>query len=648
MKKLHWLVIKSYLGPFTATFFVAVFLLLMQFLWKYVDELVGKGLPFHVIAELMLYASATMVPMALPLAILISSIMTFGNLGERYELVALKSSGISLQRIMFPLVIVSVIISIAAFLFSNNILPVANLKFAALLHDIRQKRPALDIKEGIFYNGLENFSIKVAKKDKKTNMLYNIMIYDHRARKGNVNITIADSAVMKVTPAQDLLILTLYHGFSYEEVEEESKTPGDRAYPHNREKFDEETITVGLEGYGFERTDESLFKDGYRMLTIVQLGKIIDSLKLSLDQRKTSFSRTLLETNYFRKELKKPDSLKTSAEDKSRIFLQINIDSLFNTFPQAEKLRIIAMAANYARSAKTYISTTGEEYDSRNKWIYRHEIAWHKKLSLSVACLVLFFIGAPLGAIIRKGGIGMPIVVSVFLFIIYYIIDITGEKIVKEGVLPAYEGMWLSTVVFFPFGIFLTYKATNDSAIMNIDTYFLLFRKIYTFRKFTGKETILTAGKISDVQIERTELLKTLINLKILCSAYREKILNQQRLFILSKRQEAHEGIEHISELYNSTYIMILRKYNEINYIRQKIEELPEFRYKIYKKTIRRTMFNIFAFTVFIIPAGLFIMLYFYIKKIILTRKLLLIEDISQQIINILENPAYFELRKAV
>ncbi|MBU1627211.1 LptF/LptG family permease, partial [bacterium] len=270
MKKLHILVIRSYLGPFVFTFFIAIFVLLMQFLWKYIDDLVGKGLDLDVLSELLFYASATFVPMALPLAILLSSLMTFGNLGEYYELVALKSSGISLQRTMFPLVILSILISLSAFFFANNVMPVANLKFQSLLYDVRHQRPELNIQPGIFYKGIDNFVIKVARKDHKTNMMYNVMIYDHTENNGNENLTIADSATMDVTPDEHYLILTMYDGRKYEELPEdkrgERKSFEELIRPHRHSSFEKETIMLDLSGFGLKRSDEDLFSENEEML----------------------------------------------------------------------------------------------------------------------------------------------------------------------------------------------------------------------------------------------------------------------------------------------------------------------------------------------------------------------------------------------
>lgn len=458
------------------TFFVAVFLLLMQFLWKYIDDLVGKGLEWNVILELMFYASSTFIPMALPLAILLSSIMTFGNLGEHYELVALKSAGISLPRIMQPLIILSIIISIMAFLFSNYVMPVANLKMRSLLYDVRHIRPEINIKEGIFYNGIDGFSIRVSKKNTKTKMLYDIKIYDQSKRQGNLNVTLADSGFMKISEDEKYLMMTLYNGLRYDETIEEGVRNDQKKYPYRRDKFSEQTILFELEGAGFQRTDEDLFKDHYEMLNVQQLSTTIDSLKQAIVKRQNDFGVTMFKSNYFKRE---DPRIKNDTVKEFRSF-----DSLFLSLNKVDKAKIYSLASDFIRGSKAYASTIKEDVKSRLEWVSRHDIEWHRKFTLSFACLVLFFIGAPLGAIIRKGGIGMPVVVSIIFFILYYLLSIMGEKFSREGVIAVYYGMWLSSAVLFPLGVFLTYKAATDSTIMNTDTYVIYYKKfVKLFKK---------------------------------------------------------------------------------------------------------------------------------------------------------------------
>lgn len=493
MKRLHTFIIKSYIGPLVLTFFISMFILLMQFLWKYIDDLVGKGLEGTIIAELLGYATFGLIPMALPLAILLSSIMTFGNLGENYELTALKASGISLLRVMHPLIILTVIISISAFFFSNNVLPLTNLKTAALLYDIRNQRPELNIKEGIFNNDLENYTLRAGRKDPKTNMMYNFMIYDHTKNKGNTTVTIADSAFMYVTDDKKYLVVHLYNGKGYEEVRQNNKNRiGD--YPHRQSRFDEQRLIFDMSGFELNRTDDALFKHHYQMLGLKGLSHAEDSLIKAYKHRQKNFAENLLKNNFFRVEVKM-NELDTIMQAKERQLQKeipdktISIDSIFNKFEDNKRENILNVASNYASSTKSYINNTKEDFRGRLKWIRRHQIEWHKKFTLSFACFIFFFIGAPLGAIIRRGGLGMPVVVSVVFFIMYYIITLTGEKFARESVIPTFEGMWAASVILLILGIFLTYKAARDSSIMDINYYTSRIKILYN--KISGKNAEL-------------------------------------------------------------------------------------------------------------------------------------------------------------
>ncbi|MDA3819708.1 MAG: LptF/LptG family permease [Candidatus Delongbacteria bacterium] len=561
MTKLQKYITKSFIGPLIITFLLSTFMLLMQFLWKYIDDLVGKDLEWHVIAELLLYASATLVPMALPLAILLSSLMLFGNMGENYELFALKSSGISLYRIMKPLIILIFIISIGAFYFSNNILPITNLKMRTLLYDVRNQRPEISLQEGIFTDAIDNFSIKVREKDKKDNTLQDILIYDHRGKHSNASVITADHGTLKVTSDKSYIILTLYDGYYYDDISDHRRGRRSTSFPYQTTNFKKKTIYLETEGFGLNRSDEDLFKDNFEMLSLGQLDNAMDSLGYDLIRRKQVVGTNIMKYSLFRglrahdpnrnvvhhetshiilkgtrvldsvknisidsaaksknnvhdsdtknhqtteveKEqdemLKKPKSKakKDQAKvdemknldvsfpyaeidtiDKSTIEI-INVDSLYNQLSTIERNRMVNFAQNHARSTQTYIYYAAKEIEGSRRWITRHEIEWHKKFVLSVSCLVLFFIGAPLGAIIRKGGFGMPVVISVLLFIIYFIISMFSEKMVRETILPPEIGMWLSTFILLPVGFILTIKAANDSMNVRPETYDLIIQKL--------------------------------------------------------------------------------------------------------------------------------------------------------------------------
>jgi lipopolysaccharide export system permease protein len=469
MKTLHRFMLKSYIPPFVMTFFIAVFIFFMMFIFKYIDDFVGKGLGAGVLSELFFYFSLTTIPMALPLAILLSSLMTFGNLGEHFELTAMKSSGLSLQRIMRPLIIFIVIICLSAFYFSNNILPYTNLKAGSLLYDVRESKPALLFKPGVFNNSIENFSIRVNKKGKDGKTLYDIMIYDHRANQGNNVVLSAKSGVMEETADKMFLVLTLKDGVSYKEMAENAKDA--QTHPLIRDKFEERIIRFDLSEFKMSRTNEELFKSNAQMLTIGQLDAAVDSLKTKNQRRRDDFGNQLRKSYYMKTDtfLKQVETGKVKADIKA-----------FEKLSRVQKLNIIETASNITRSAKAYAESVSNDYDAESFSIVRYDIEWHRKFTLSIACLVLFFIGAPLGAIIRKGGFGMPVVVSFIFFIAFHILSITGEKLVKEGTMPPYQGMWMATIILLPIGIFLTYKATSDSSLFDINAYLAPVKKLVT------------------------------------------------------------------------------------------------------------------------------------------------------------------------
>ncbi|MBN3035131.1 MAG: LptF/LptG family permease [Bacteroidales bacterium] len=466
-KRIYRLVLKSYLGPLVFTFFIALFILLMQFLWKYVDDLVGKGLEWYIIAELLFYASSTFVPLALPLAILLSSLMTFGNLGEHYELVAMKSSGISLWKIMMPLIVLSVAISVFAFYFSNNVLPVANLKFKALLYDVREQKLALDIKEGIFYNGIDGYVIRIGKKEKDGKRVRDVMIYDHSEKKGNVSLTLADSGRMELTPDSRYLIFDLYQGSHY--LERTDARNYRVARPFQRSTFGKQSKVFSLVEFELTRTNEDLFRNNYQMLNLRQLGHAEDSLIRQFNERKSETVRNNLKHFFYFSRLDSAgfSSVSLSGRPSGDMLASLNSE---------QKREALDYAVNKARQIRDQVIFNRNDEEIRRKLIYKHQVEWHRKFTLSFACFVLFFIGAPLGAIIRKGGLGLPVVVSVLLFVIFHIISMTGEKSVRSGVLDANIGMWLAPAVLLPIGIFLTFKATSDSPLLDAEAWMKFLR----------------------------------------------------------------------------------------------------------------------------------------------------------------------------
>jgi lipopolysaccharide export system permease protein len=481
VKKVDRFVIKSFIGPLILTFFIVEIILILQFLWMYIDDLAGKGLEFKILTELLFQFSLTFVPMALPLAILLASLMTFGNMGEFSELTALKSSGIPLQRIMRPVIVLVLFICGISFLFSNNVQPYSNRKARTLLFDIRRKRPEMNIQAGTFNNDIDGYSIKVASRDPSTNRLDNVIIYDQTSKKGNTSVTIADSGYMKVTPDETGMILTLYNGSSYTDVDEKATSSELRSYPFRKDFFKEQDVVISLTGFDFERTKMDLWKASSVSKNVTELMYFTDSMKKNNNNLKqsyfTEFDRTMLyrERNYRQKPFPLPDTVKTKNPP---VF---NTWAIFDSLPPADKREAISKAITNLKEGSVYLSQKQDYIHQEIKSLRQFQSELQKKLTMSFACLVFFLIGAPLGAIIRKGGLGTPAVISVLFFVVYYVLSISFEKMVKENLINIYAGMWAATFILLPIGIFLTYKATTDSSILNIETYYNFARKIRNF-----------------------------------------------------------------------------------------------------------------------------------------------------------------------
>jgi lipopolysaccharide export system permease protein len=476
VKKVDSFVLKSFIGPLIFTFFIVLIILILQFLWMYVDELAGKGLDFKILTELLYHFALTFVPMALPLAILLASLMTFGNMGEFSELSALKSSGIPLQRIMLPLMILIAFIAIISFFFSNNVLPYSTQKARTLLYDIRRKKPDINIQAGTFYNGVPDFSIKITTKDPVTNRLNDLLIYDHRDKRGNTSVILADSGYMKATPDGTGLIMILYNGYSYSEIEEKNVSASERKFPSRKDYFKEQSIVISLSGFDLERSEDGLFRTNSAMLNIEQLSFNIDSMSNRFQERQNEVFREFNNTMVFSRRF--IPYVPPGQEKKDTLKPEFNPDVLFDSLSLGEKRQVLGRAITTTKDGNSYLSQSIESMHYELKAIKKYEAEWNKKLTMSFACLVFFFIGAPLGAIIRKGGLGTPAVISIFFFVIYYVLSLSGEKLVEENVVGTFAGMWASSYILLPIGVFLTYKATTDSVIMNIDTYLVFFTKI--------------------------------------------------------------------------------------------------------------------------------------------------------------------------
>jgi len=470
-KKLDILIIRAFIGPFFATFLIAIFVLVMQFIWLYLDDLVGKGLDMFTLLQLIGFVAATAVPLALPLALLLSSIMTFGNLGESFELVAIKSAGIPLLRFMRPLFIVAIFISGIAFWFANNLIPVAQLKLNALKYDIIIKKPAFNLKEGVFFDKIEGYVIKVGKKEKDDSTIRNVVIYEKNYGLQD-NLLLADHGVMKVTKDK-FLEFKLYNGWRYQE-------DGGRFNPNTqfiRFGFKQYIKDFDLTTFDSHHTADSLFKYDPKMLTVLQLNKALDSLgdvneefHKETQRQLSTFLRFVKQGNY------KWPSPKT-------IHIPKNTTSFDALIPDSLRSNVYDKCITTLSSVKSNLEISAKDYTGKKELVRYHWIEWHRKFTLSVACIVLFMIGAPLGSIIRKGGLGTPLVFAIIFFVLFHLLNTFGEKFAKQGVTSTLVGMWLSTAVLIPIGIFLTVKAMRDSQLFSKEFYFRLFKTIKSFLK---------------------------------------------------------------------------------------------------------------------------------------------------------------------
>lgn len=506
-------ILQSFVPLFMMTFCICLFIVLMQFLWRYIDELVGKGLGVDVIGELFFYAALTMIPMALPLAILLASLMTFGNLGEQFELTAMKASGISLLRTMAPLIVLMVCIATGAFFFQNNVLPVAQTKMWTLLYSMRQKSPELEIPEGVFYDQIPGYNLFVQEKNRETGVLYEVMIYDVSKGFENSSIILADSGKMSITPDKTHLFLKLWNGESFENLKDAGAS-NMRNVPYRRESFDTKEIMLKFDT-NFNRMDEQGMRNQYVGKNMAELRATIDSVGLRVDSLGASYGNSLREFPYlgvrnYDTRMDSGEMVRTRRPDVA-MAKPINVDSLLRGSSSGQRL-------NYLNQGLAKAQRMRQEYEYKSmmmademKSMRRHAIELQKKFTLSFACIIFFFIGAPLGAIIRKGGLGTPLVISVFLFIFYYIIDNMGYKLARDGKWEVWEGMWLSAAVLLPLGIFFTYKAVNDSAVFNKDAYLNFFRRFFgvsEVRHVEMKELVMDEVDTADA-VSRLEALKT-------------------------------------------------------------------------------------------------------------------------------------------
>ncbi len=488
MKKIDSLILQSFVGPFILTFIITMFIFVMQFLWLYVDNLIGFGLETTIIARLIFYFSASIVPLALPLAILLSSIMTYGNLAEFNELTTMKSSGVSLIRIMRPLTIAVIILSFIAFLFSNYMMPVASLKFRTLIYDISKQKPTMNIKEGVFYKEIEGYVIRAESKDENNKVLFNVMIYDHTSGYGNDKLLIARKAEMlssgkDSTGEPRFLVMNLFDGRQYQDAKPKGNDKK-AANEYLRTNFKEFTKVFDLSQFQMKRTDEEDFKEHYKMLNLKQLDDRIDTL-LDWNQNRYGDLKENLKPYFLfeRDEFKSYNENKIKLSDQNSDLhsaLKAESGNLFLTSISVDKKKnAVVRALSSARNVKNFIHTNWRQTENNFSQIIKYKIEWHKKFTLSIACIVLFFIGAPFGAIIRRGGFGLPFLFAIIFFVIMHVTSIIGEKLAEQEVLSPFVGVWLATFVLTPMGIFFTIKARNDSGLFNLDWYYKSLERIF-------------------------------------------------------------------------------------------------------------------------------------------------------------------------
>lgn len=500
IKKIDIFVFKAYSLLFVGTFFICLFIFMMQFMWRYVDELIGKGLTLDVLAHFFYYAGLTLIPMSLPLAILLASLITFGNLGERFELLSMKAAGIPLIRILQPIIIFNILLCIGSFYFQNVTGPEAQKKFYTLIYSMKQKSPELEIPEGIFYSEIPGYNIFVEKKGKENGMLYGVMIYSTTDGYEDAQIVLADSAELKTTADEKHLMLTMYAGERFRNMQAQGNMMARANVPYMRETFIQETDLIPFDN-NFNMMDANVFSGSAQTKNLREIETGLDSLAHKSDSIGRSLFAYLQNTTYRRK-------VNIASQDSAKIARQtLNFDTLYSQLTVSQQQGILRNAMQKSTVATNEYEFRGLISKDIDQSTRTHWVEWHKKFTLSLACLFFFFIGAPLGAIIRKGGLGVPVVISVTIFIFYYIINVSGEKMAKSGEWVPWFGEWLSSMVLCPIGIFLTYKANKDSAVFNIEAYINVIRKILGLRisrHIARKEVIIHDP---DYPVVKTELM---------------------------------------------------------------------------------------------------------------------------------------------
>ena len=476
IKKLDIFVLKSFLLLFSGTFFICLFIFMMQFLWRYVDELVGKGLEIGVLAQFFFYSGITLIPVSLPLAILLAALMTFGNFGEKFELLSMKAAGIPLLRIIRPLIIFCVMLCGMSFYFQNIVAPKAQTKLWTLLVSMKQTSPELDIPEGVFYSDIDGYNIYVKKKDRETGIMKDLLIYNFSEGFENAHIIWASEGSMEMTEDKQHLFLHLYNGEQFENLK--SQSIDSKNVPYRRETFREKHIVIEFDG-GFNMVDGGFLSERHDTKNMIQISHSIDSLTFKADSiGRATFNDTKRST-YREYTVTQRDSVKMNSGEIPSI---INIDSLFQAYTLADKEKTLKSTTERLNALTNDWKIKEMQMSDADKNIRRHQSTWHQRITLSLSCLIFFFIGAPLGAIIRKGGLGLPVVISVIIFVLYYIIDSGSTRVARSGEMNIILGTWMSTLVLAPIGAFFTYKSNKDSVVFNLEVYTSFFRWLFGLR----------------------------------------------------------------------------------------------------------------------------------------------------------------------
>lgn len=621
IKKLDIFVLKSFLLLFAGTFFICLFIFMMQFLWRYVDELVGKGLEIKVLAQFFFLSALTLIPLSLPLAILLAALMTFGNFGERYELLSMKAAGIPLLRIMQPVILFCVLLGLTSFFFQNVVGPKAQKELWTLIVSMKQKSPEVDIPEGVFYSDIDGYNIYVKQKDRETGILKDVLIYNFSDGFENAHIIWAAEGKLELTADKQHLYLHLYNGEQFENLK--SQAGLSRNVPYRRETFREKHTLIQFDTQ-FNMVDGNFLNRRSDIKNMNEITHAIDSLTAYADSLGRSMHSDIMQSTYKAPILSKSDSVKIQEEKLS----VINIDSVFNTLTSAEKLKTLSTCENRLSSLSSDWSMKSYLTRETDANIRGHRSDWHKKITLSLACIIFFFIGAPLGAIIRKGGLGMPVVLSVLIFILYYIIDSGATRVAKSGEMNIILGTWMSTLVLAPLGGFLTYKSNKDSVVFNIDVYIAFFRKLLGIRQsrhIFKKEVIIHTPDYADI-VNRLEAISGQ------CQDYanKHKLLGPPNYFQIFTNNEHDDAIREISlqmenlieELSNSKDNILLNMLNKYPYLSVKAHK------SLFDNRWLNLIFGI------IVPAGLLVWLNIWRYRVRLDKDLKVILKTNEELEN--------------